>query len=107
MTTTLTTTFWHDGQLHRMAFEMDAHGNALIELSLALYYNEHAPRRILVTVTCMRVSRFDTTLDVDELEENARAGNIADGRVQNGVLSLDLTGGRVEIEAKEFRVDTV
>lgn len=104
MTAGLTNTFWHDGQLHRMAFEMDADGNALIELSLALYYNEHAPKRTLVTVWCMRVSRFETTLDVAELKANARAGNIADGRVENGFLSLDLNGGRVGIEAKEFRV---
>jgi hypothetical protein len=107
MTPDLSSTFWHDGQLQRLAFEMDTEGNALVKLSLALYENEQSPRRRLVAVVCARVFRFETTLDVAELKDNARAGNIADGRVENGALSLDLTGGRVEIEAKEFRVDAV
>src|SRR4051812_36514976 len=107
MTTGLTSTFWHDGQLHRMAFEMDADGNALVKLSLALYDNEQSPKRTLVTVVCMRASRFETTLDVAELKDNARAGNIVDGHVESGMLSLELTGGGVQIEAKEFRVDAV
>lgn len=107
MTLSLSSTFWHDGQLHSIAFEMDADGNALVKLSLALYDNEQAPKRTPVTVVGIYVSRFSTTLDVAELKDNARAGNIADGRVRNGMLSLELTGGSVEIEAKEFRVDAV
>lgn len=107
MTPNLSSTFWHDGQLQRLAFEMDTDWNALVKLSLALYDNEQSPKRRLVTVVCARVSRFETTLDAAELKDNARAGNIADGRIENCVLSLDLTGGRVEIEAEVFRVDAV
>lgn len=107
MTPALSSTYWHDGQLNGLAFEMDSDGDALVKLSLALYENEQVSTRTLVTVVCMRVSRFNTTLDAAELKDNVRAGNIADGRVEKGLLSLDLTGGRVEIEAEEFRADAV
>jgi hypothetical protein len=107
MTSSLGSTFWHDGQLHRLAFEMDAEGTALVKLSLSLYDDEQSPKRNQVTVVGVRVSRFETTLDVAELKNNVRAGNIADGRIENGMLSLELTGGRVEIEAKEFRANAV
>ena len=86
---------------------MDAEGTALVKLSLSLYDDEQSPKRNQVTVVGVRVSRFETTLDVAELKDNVRAGNIADGRIENGMLSLELTGGRVEIEAKEFRADAV
>jgi hypothetical protein len=105
MSTSLTSIFWHDGQLKGLSFGVDSHGQASVTVSVAIYESEQAPTRKLVSVSCIDVSRFQTTLDVRELKDNARAGNIEDGHLRKGKLYLSLTGGSIEIDAKEFTAD--
>jgi hypothetical protein len=107
MALSLDTTFWHDGQLHGIAFVVGAGGAASVRLSLSLYDDDQAPQRKQVVVLCTEVSRFSASVDVAELKDNARAGNIGDGRIEDGLLVLGLTGGTIEVAAKEFRADAV
>ncbi len=98
-------TFWHDGQVHGLSFDMDTSGKSLVVLALSLYDDEQAPRRNRWKLVCNDVSRFESTLDVKELNDNASAGNIVDGVRHGSTLELELTGGSVKIDAQEFRLD--
>lgn len=107
METSLESACWHDGQLHGISFEMDATGAPSVKLSVSLYDGEQAPKREQFVVLCTGVSRFATSIDVAELKNNASAGNVGNGRIEGGLLFLELSGGSIEIEAKEFKADAV
>ncbi|WP_145891806.1 hypothetical protein [Caenimonas sedimenti] len=105
MSETLENAYWHDGQLRRVSLEPDVDGSALVVVSLALYKDEQAPDRTPWTVTCSGVSRLVTSVDLVELRDNARAGNVIDGELRGDGLWLRLTGGIVEVHAREFLLD--
>jgi hypothetical protein len=105
MSISLDSIFWHDGRLVAVSFDLDSRGAGSLKLALSLYASEQARDRAPVTVFCRGVSRFHTTLDVGELKDNARAGNVSDGESRPGKLLLNLTGGVIEVEAKEISAD--
>jgi hypothetical protein len=105
MSAALSSVVWHDGQLVGLAFEAGSGGVATVRIFLALYKNEQADSRSPVAVTCAEVARSNATLDVAELNDNARAGNVVEGKVQGSRLLLSLSGGVVEVDAQEFRLD--
>ena len=105
MSATFENVYWHDGQLLGVSLQTDVDGGARVAISLALYVNDQSPSRSPWTVACVGVLRLVTSVDVDELLDNARAGNIVDGELQGNSLRLQLTGGVVEVQAREFLIN--
>ena len=95
--------YWHDGLLQGITLEPGE--AATVVLSLALYQSSKAPARIPRRIACEGVSRLVTSVDLKELQDNARAGNVVDGELRGSSLWLRLTGGVVEVQAREFLLD--
>jgi hypothetical protein len=95
---------WHDGLVRSISFEMHGPRKSTVTLSVALYDNLQSPQRFLYDIICTGVTIWEATVDVDELHDNASAGNIGDGSYEERTLALELTGGKIQIHAKAFDV---
>lgn len=104
MTHVLDDFLWHDGQLSGVAVTIDAKGASTVQISGNFYPTENAKARTAYAVTCEEVSRHTCTLNVNELKDNARAGNVSNGYLKDKTLWLYLTDGLIEIHAKKFHL---
>ena len=96
--------FWHDGNLIDVSFVIDKKGKSFVEVTALFYKNEQAPSRDTYQIKCEGVSRFNCTLDSEELKSNMFAGNISNGYLKENVLWVYFTDGLLEIHAKKFRL---
>jgi hypothetical protein len=96
--------WWHDGQLTGIAIDINAKGSCKVRLFANVYPSEQCKVRTPVQLTCKGVDRFASTVDVAELKNNQRAGNISNGYIKGKALWLYLTDGSIEVQAERFSV---
>ncbi|CAN7392202.1 hypothetical protein [Acidovorax delafieldii] len=96
--------FWHDGNLTDVSFSVDAKGKSIVQLQALFYKDEQAPQRQPHQIRCEAVSRFQCTLDSDELKRNMFAGNISNGYLKGNTLWIYFTDGLLEVRALRFRL---
>jgi hypothetical protein len=104
MTKKLDDFFWHDGNLVDISFTIDKKGKSSVQLTGLFYKDDQAPSRATYHIKCGGVSRFNCTLDTEELKKNMFAGNISSGYLKENRLWLYFTDGLLEIHAKKFRL---
>jgi hypothetical protein len=105
MTKAIDKLLWHDGNVVSVSFLIDERGKATVHIAALLYVDESGGERGVYRITCEGVSRFNTTLDVAELKDNRRAGNISNGHLKGSTLWIYVTDGLIEVHAKKFRVE--
>lgn len=106
MNTALNKLYWHDGNLSRIAFDIDKRGKASLSISAAFYENEQAPSREIYEIVCEGVLGFTSTLDSAELKDNMGAGNIANGYLKGDTLWVYFSDGVLKVSARRFRLVT-
>ena len=74
------------------------------QLQALFYKDEQAPQRQPYQIRCEAVSRFQCTLDSDELKRNMFAGNISNGYLKGNTLWIYFTDGLLEVRALCFRL---
>lgn len=104
MTKALDNFFWHDGNLIDVSFAIDKEGKSGVQVTALFYRDEKATSRDTYQIRCKGISRFNCTLDFDELTRNMFAGNISGGYLKENTLWLYFTDGLLEIHAKQFRL---
>jgi hypothetical protein len=104
MTKALDNFFWHDGNLIDVTFTIDKKGQSGVLVTALFYKDEQAPSRDTYKIKCEGVSRFNCTLDSEELKKNMFAGNISNGYLKENTLWVYFTDGLLEIHAKKFRL---
>jgi len=104
MATVFDRLFWHDGNLIDVSFSVDSKGKSNVLLQALFYKDEQAPHRDRYQIKCEAVSRFNCTLDGEELKSNMFAGNISSGYLKEGALWMYFTDGLLEVRAKRFRL---
>lgn len=104
MTKALDNFFWHDGNLIDVSFAIDKKGKSGVLVTALFYRDEQAPSRDTYQIKCESVSRFNCTLDSEELKTNMFAGNISSGYLKENTLWVYFTDGVLEIHAKKFRL---
>ena len=98
---------WHDGVLFGYHQGSGFRGEDIFDIKVALYKDPiHAAKRNLFRIRCIGVRRVATKCDLAALRDNAPAGNIVSGRHTAGALRLSLVRGFVEVQAREFRVQS-
>ncbi len=95
---------WHDGVLLDVTFAMSKKGKSSVELNVLLYGHEHARERSICHIKCDDVTRFNSTLDARELNDNLRAGNISNGYLKGDTIWVYFVDGLIEIHANRFRL---
>lgn len=96
--------YWHDGNLTEVAFSVDARGRSNVQLLVLLYVDDQASHRVPYRISCQGVSRFQCSLDGDELKSNAFAGNISNAYLKANTLWVYFTDGMLEARAERFRI---
>jgi len=104
MSKALNNLFWHDGNLVDVLFSIDKKGKSALQITALFYKDEQAPSRDAYQIKCEGVSRFNSTLDANELKDNMFAGNIANGYLKGSTLWMYLSDGLIEVQAKRFRL---
>ena len=97
---------WHDGNLVEVSFSVDAQGLSTAVLKALLYADGQAAQRQAHTIRCDGVSRFQCSVDADELRKNLFAGHIAQGYLKDSALWIYFTDGLLEVRAHRFSVAT-
>ena len=95
---------WHDGNLVGIRLDTGTQGAAVAHISVLLYAGALTAIRHAYQIECQHVLRFESTLDVAELRNNAFAGNISNGYLKGNTLWVYLADGVLQVEAKKFRV---
>ena len=102
MTKALDNFFWHDGNLIDVSFTINKKGASAVQITALFYKDGQAKGRETYQIKCDGVSRFNCTLDSEELENNMFAGNISNGYLKEDALWIYVTDGILEIHAKKF-----
>jgi hypothetical protein len=95
---------WHDGNLVDVVFGIDKKGTSSLQITALFYMNELASSRDAYQIKCEGVSRFNSTLNANELKDNMFAGNIANGYLKDDTLWVYFSDGLIEVQAKMFRL---
>jgi hypothetical protein len=103
------TIFWHDGTLDALRLIGPTRRRmGSIEVDVSLYATAQSKARERFTLTCLKISIFEISGDMDELQDNAGAGNIEEGLVRkSGVeweADLRLVRGRLRVRSKTMRL---
>lgn len=95
---------WHDGNLIDVVFGIDKGGKSSLQVTALFYMNDQASVRDTYQIKCEGVSRFNSTLNANELKDNMFAGNIANGYLKDDTLWVYFSDGLIEVQAKRFRL---
>lgn len=93
---------WHDGNLVGISMGISVKGKCTVKVMANVYPSEQSPERTAVQIHCTAVSRFTSTIDVAELQNNQWAGNISHGYLKDKVLWIYFTDGFIEVRAERF-----
>jgi hypothetical protein len=91
------TIFWHDGTLDQIRVVGPSRRRlGSVEIELSLYPTNSSAKRAKFTLVCSGVSQIEMSADMLELQDNASAGNIEDGRIAR-------SGAKSEVELRLVR----
>ena len=91
---------WHDGVLESVVIDTSPEGKKL-NIVVRLYpepINARERNRYLVTVT--ELINFAVEGNMEEIIDNANAGNIDSGNMSNSEITISLYGGSVSARGK-------
>ncbi len=98
---------WHDGILSEIVIR----GSGEIHIGCDLYISDDSRVREAVHIFCSGVDSVSCSIDFIALIDNARAGNITNGRVStaknNATLKIFFADGYLYIKAKAMDIERI
>ena len=93
---------WHDGNITKIEI-INKGDYTNIYIGVDLYDDpEVASKRTGLSIECLGVTRFNSTCDFIEIQDNSKAGSIIQASEKDTILNIHLFGGYIEIQAKNY-----
>lgn len=97
---------WHDGMLAHISIECNK-----VSIHCEIFMHEQSKDKDKIRLTFTGTKEFTCSIDLDALEDNAKAGNITNARLEignNGArLKIFLTDGYLDVKGRHLEIEHI